>query len=214
LEKLNSLFKYLSERPLVLKIIDAILILVVAFGLSSTYIIATNFQALFLSDTQREYNEFVSAVESNKQITVILEKLRGELGAARVGIFQFHNGTTGLGNVPFFYYSQTFESTSPGISSELSKNQRISISIDPSVNEIASGKQFSYELVDPSTPFGHHLDTQGIKQFYRQSLISLDNTFMGFVMVEYVDGRELDLERAQELMQRYASAVAGILVSQ
>ena len=214
MEKWNSLFKYLSERPLVLKIIDVILILVVAFGLSSTYIIATNFKALFLSDSQREYNEFVSAIESNKQIAVILEKLRNELAAARVGIFQFHNGTTGLGNVPFFYYSQTFESISPGISSELSKNQRISISIDPIVNEMAAGIQFSYEEVDPNTPFGHHLNTQGIKQYYRQALISLDNTFMGFVMVEYVDGRDLDMEKAQEIMQRYASAVSGILVSQ
>lgn len=215
MDKLASIFKYLGDRPLVLKIIDMILVLIVVFGVSSAYIIATNFKAIFLSDTEKEYNEFVNAVEANKQITNILERLRSEFGAARVGIYQFHNGTMGVGNVPFFFYSQTFESIGPGISSEMNENQRISISIDAGVNAMTNGTPFDYsDDIDNTSSFGHILVSQGVVQYYRHALYTLDNKFIGFIMVEFQNKKELDPQKVADTLERYGSAISGILIGQ
>ncbi len=210
MEKLASIFKYLGDRPLVLKIIDMILVLIVVFGVSSAYIIATNFKAIFLSDTEKEYTEFVNAVEANKQITNILERLRSELAASRVGIY------LGVGNVPFFFYSQTFEAIAAGVSSEMNKNQRISISIDTTVNAMTDGEApFDYSVeVDQTTSFGHILASQGVIQYYRHALYTLDEKFIGFIMIEYQYRKELDPKMVRNVLQRYGSAISGILLGQ
>lgn len=215
MEKLAALFKYLGERPLVLKIIDMILILTVAFGLATAYIVATNFKDLFLTAEQQEYNQFVNAVEINHQISEILKKLRIEVNASRVGIYQFHNGTTGMGNIPFFFYSQTFESIGPGISSELNRNQRISITIDPRLRQMAAESPFDYsKRIDTNDSFGHILESQGVREYYRIALFSLDDKFIGFLMIEYLAPTTLEVERIHTLLEKYSRAVIGIVHSQ
>lgn len=203
--------RYLQDRPIVLKLIDVSLIAVVVLTIGATYIVAMNFNNLFMNGAQIEYERFINAAETNQKINTILTTMREETGAARIGIFQFHNGTTGIGDLPFFYYTQTFEAIAPGMSSELQNNQRISMTVDPDIIVLKETHFGTYREIEPSTPFGHMLVNRGVTQMFRHAIYSITGEFVGFLTLEFVIPTNMSDEKIKGTLARYAGAISGYL---
>lgn len=211
MKALELLLLYLNKRPITAKIIDVLTILVLCTGIGTAYVLATNFHTLFLTEKEIEYGKFLAAAENIRQINDILTKLRDETESSRVGVFQFHNGTVGIGDIPFFFYSQTFEVVNSGVSSELANNQRISLSVDPHVI-LLKVQEFDYDnMIDDSSALDHMFRTRGVKQYYRHAVYSLHGEFVGFITIEYNDVRVIDKDEIQEIMSRYSGAITGLL---
>ncbi len=192
------LIEYIVTRPIILKLVDIILVLMIAFGIATAYIISTNFKALFLTSPV----ELTIQEPSVSQVNRILEQFRNDFGGNRTRIFLFHGK----------YYSQAYERTSPGTTSEMENSQSIPKELDDKLQYLIDNK-FQYDLdVTPFSPLGILLQSQGITQYYRHTIYNLDGEIIGFVTIEFFDNTTIDLEVLYQKLQRIANALSGALV--
>lgn len=67
------------------------------------------------------------AVVRTRQVSAALDAIRGDLGAARATMHEYHNGSESLRGVPFLFSSATAEVVAPGVSRERERLQRVAL---------------------------------------------------------------------------------------
>ena len=111
---------------------------VLIFSCCAYLLLSTVFKDHFSFKVKREMEQIYAhkhtfdpakSSEESAVINTILKTTMDAMGADRAYVFQFHNGSYNLANKEFYYYSNTHETTAPGISPEILTLQRLPISL-------------------------------------------------------------------------------------
>ena len=165
-----------------------------------------------------------SEIEKDTKIREILIELRAIVKADRTGLFQFHNGNTFTTNNPIWKVSNTHESVSPGISSEIGKLQDIKASClietlqsfwgDAFVNGVEKlSPEYCGDCPNKSSPHNRKvifinvskledsysrslLMEQGIKYVLDVPIFNNDENCVGFVAVNYCSEQDEEVVKA------------------
>jgi len=212
---LKSLVKLVKEDFLAL--VQLILLALIAGSMYFGY--------QFLNAKIEQINKTVNPDESNAvidsskrdiKINEILDGLRVETEADRAKFYQFHNGQRSIGQIAFLYASATHEKVGQGVSSEITKLQRLPSSIfAEQVPEYLQGKSVCHYPDDiPNSAATRVLKAQAIKATCSFGVFD-KNDIIGVVTVNYVLNKPADIEKLRaetiEPLKRASYQISGIL---
>lgn len=175
--------------------------------------------SLKTKNKNRRRDDFHITVNVQEKINSTLNHLQDKYDLDRIWIAQFHNGGNFYpGNKSMKKLSATFESTKPGISTDLMKLQNLPISFFSNVlaqmNETQSGVIVETNGVEQNA-FKDFWLHRGIHRSYMFPIICLDGDFIAILGIDFnhIDKRLSDelykeLEGEAKLLSGYVSIVS------
>ena len=165
----------------------------------------------------QESYERISAsdVDSMVEVQNYLSSFREKWNLDRIGVFQFHNGGKFFHGVPMKKYSQTFESTSPGISRTKEYNQNIFVTEHPSlIKHLNEKEMFCAGAEDPVLDYiREKVHKEGVLQIISAPIRCLSGQLIGFIQVHTVKERIKECPELAEDLLDLASHLSGYIVS-
>lgn len=165
---------------------------------------------------QESYERISSAdVDSMVEVQDYLNTFRKKWNLDRIGVFQFHNGGKFFHGVPMKKYSQTFESTSPGISRTKEYNQNIFVTEHPSlIKHLNEKEMFCVDAEDPVLDYiREKVHKEGILQIISAPIRCLSGQLIGFIQVHTVKERIKEGPELTEDLLDLVSHLSGYIVS-
>lgn len=165
----------------------------------------------------QESYERISAsdVDSMVEVQNYLSSFREKWNLDRIGVFQFHNGGKFFHGVPMKKYSQTFESTSPGISRTKEYNQNIFVTEHPSlIKHLNEKEMFCVDVEDPVLDYiREKVHKEGVLQIISAPIRCLSGQLIGFIQVHTVKERIKECPELAEDLLDLVSHLSGYIVS-
>jgi hypothetical protein len=165
----------------------------------------------------QESYERISAsdVDSMVEVQNYLSSFREKWNLDRIGVFQFHNGGKFFHGVPMKKYSQTFESTSPGISRTKEYNQNVFVTEHPSlIKHLNEKEMFCVDAEDPVLDYiREKVHKEGVLQIISAPIRCLSGQLIGFIQVHTVKERIKECPELAEDLLDLASHLSGYIVS-
>ena len=126
--------------------------------------------------------------DSMFEVQEYLNSFREKWDLDRIGVFQFHNGGKFFHGVPMKKYSQTFESTSPGISKTKEYNQNVFVSEHPSlIKHLSNQEFFAVDAEDPVLDYiREKVNKEGVLQILSSPIKCLSGQLVGFVQIHTI----------------------------
>jgi len=171
--------------------------------------------AIFLVLSHVNQNTPVNVVHEAKMcdlVHTILEHTMEGMDADRAYLFQFHNGTHGLSEKQFMFYSNTHEVCRPGVSPEILNLQRLPLSmLSASWFPELEKKSWFQRLTkdEPHTQTKLILEKQGIRAVAIARILYSGN-LIGFIGVDYVRETPAKIDSAQ--LTEAANMIQAILI--
>ena len=165
---------------------------------------------------QESYERISSAdVDSMVEVQEYLNSFREKWNLDRIGVFQFHNGGKFFHGVPMKKYSQTFESTSPGISRTKEYNQNVFVTEHPSlIKHLNEKEMFCVDAEDPVLDYiREKVHKDGILQIISAPIRCLSGQLIGFIQVHTVKERIRECPELTEDLLDLVSHLSGYIVS-
>jgi len=165
---------------------------------------------------QESYERISSAdVDSMVEVQEYLNSFRKKWNLDRIGVFQFHNGGKFFHGVPMKKYSQTFESTSPGISRTKEYNQNVFVTEHPSlIKHLNEKEMFCVDAEDPVLDYiREKVHKDGILQIISAPIRCLSGQLIGFIQVHTVKERIKECPELEEDLLALVSHLSGYIVS-
>lgn len=165
---------------------------------------------------QENYERISSAdVDSMVEVQEYLNSFRKKWNLDRIGVFQFHNGGKFFHGVPMKKYSQTFESTSPGISRTKEYNQNVFVTEHPSlIKHLNEKEMFCVDAEDPVLDYiREKVHKEGILQIISAPIRCLSGQLIGFIQVHTVKERIKECPELEEDLLALVSHLSGYIVS-
>lgn len=143
-----------------------------------------------VTEIEKRKKEFANTLEIQEIVNDSLNKLQSECELDRVWLAQFHNGGNYYpGNKSMKKMSVAFESTAPGISSDIMKLQNLPVSFFSSVLQKMSLGQESC-VIEVDTEEDQALKSfwinRGITSVYLFPIICVKKSFIGIVGIDFV----------------------------
>ena len=126
--------------------------------------------------------------DSMFEVQEYLNSFREKWDLDRICVFQFHNGGKFFHGVPMKKYSQTFESTSPGISKTKEYNQNVFVSEHPSlIKHLSNQEFFAVDAEDPVLDYiREKVNKEGVLQILSSPIKCLSGQLVGFVQIHTI----------------------------
>jgi hypothetical protein len=159
--------------------------------------------------------DFVHTLETQKIVNEALNTFQGEYNLDRVWLAQFHNGGNYYpGNKCMKKMSVSFESTSPGISSDVMKMQNLPVSFFSTPLQKLSSGQESF-IIDVDTEDDQALksfwENRGINTVYIFPIINIKGGFIGILGVDFVKRDGVLPENVFNQLKREAHMLSGYI---
>lgn len=163
---------------------------------------------------QREHQERLSQrIRAEPEIRLLLDRLRFALGAERVGLMEFHNGSKNLSDVPFLYADMRYESADTSLVAW--QYQNVSLSHYPLASVLFDrgywyGSMSELEAVDRRLAGNMKMNGVGYAAFM---LLETADTPLGVLSVSYRSD-SLALAEKRKLggsIRRTGAALCGLL---
>ena len=165
---------------------------------------------------QETYERISSSdVDSMIEVQEYLNSFRKKWNLDRIGVFQFHNGGKFFHGVPMKKYSQTFESTSPGISRTKEYNQNVFVTEHPSlIKHLNEKEMFCVDAEDPVLDYiREKVHKEGILQIISAPIRCLSGQLIGFIQVHTVKEKIKECPELEEDLLALVSHLSGYIVS-
>ena len=136
-------------------------------------------------------NDFNLTIDTQQKINKTLNEIQQKHGLDRIWIAQFHNGGNFYpGNKSMKKLSVTFESTKPGISTDILKLQNLPVSFFSSVLQIMNTEQIGYVVETENShdnAFADFWVSRGITRSYLFPVICIEGGFIAVLGVDYIN---------------------------
>ena len=164
-------------------------------------------------------NDFNLTIDTQQKINKTLNEIQQKHGLDRIWIAQFHNGGNFYpGNKSMKKLSVTFESTKPGISTDILKLQNLPVSFFSSVLQIMNTEQIGYVVETENShdnAFADFWVSRGITRSYLFPVICIEGGFIAVLGVDYINRNDTlpvelyeDLEIEAKLLSGYVAIVS------
>jgi hypothetical protein len=175
---------------------------------------------LFSKDKQieRRKTEFRHALEIQELINTSLNKLQTKYNLDRLWIAQFHNGGNFWpGNKSMKKMSVTFESTAPGIATDILKMQNLPVSFLSSVLQKLTSSSVTGITIDTDTEEDHALrsfwEARGIHTVYLFPIKCLESDFIGVFGVDFIKRDGFITEEIYDSLRAESLILSGYVAS-
>lgn len=174
-------------------LLDGCFIIVVSWGISSAYIVATNFdwikERLGFETPDKQQADLNRMVNNAKAIQSILNDVQRQTNSGRAFIIYFHNGKTGVDGKSFFFKSMTHESLKPGVASSIEAAQNLPASLNvEQMGKILADECYSYSAAKGSNPaFDDLMKKHGTAKTLDCPLQNMDGHIIGYLGIAYLD---------------------------
>ena len=164
-------------------------------------------------------NDFNLTIDTQQKINKTLNEIQQKHGLDRIWIAQFHNGGNFYpGNKSMKKLSVTFESTKPGISTDILKLQNLPVSFFSSVLQVMNTEQIGYVVETENShdnAFADFWVSRGITRSYLFPVICIEGGFIAVLGVDYINRNEKlpvelyeDLEIEAKQLSGYVATVS------
>ena len=177
---------------------------------------------------ENEAKPHAETIETRLKITPevksVLKELLLQTHACRAFVFEFHNGTTSLGGLPFIYMSCTYEVLSQTASSQLHARQRMPFTLfDSIVTQLVQRDVISVDCRDKSELYDpiiyNTMKKRNTSLLICSKLFDEHKRVIGFVGIDYCDqpGRVLfrddegAIKEMEKIVLREAQALSTLL---
>jgi hypothetical protein len=175
---------------------------------------------LFSKDKQLEKRktEFRHSLEVQELINASLNKLQLKYNLDRLWIAQFHNGGNFWpGNKSMKKMSVTFESTAPGIATDILKMQNLPVSFLSSVLQKLTDTSVTGVTIDTDTEEDHALrsfwESRGIHTVYLFPIKCLESDFIGVFGVDFIKRDGFITDDVYDNLRAEALILSGYVAS-
>jgi hypothetical protein len=175
---------------------------------------------LFSKDKQIEKRrtEFRHSLEVQELINNSLNKLQNRYNLDRLWIAQFHNGGNFWpGNKSMKKMSVTFESTAPGIATDILKMQNLPVSFLSSVLQKLTDRDVTGITIDTDTEEDHALrsfwESRGIHTVYLFPIKCLESDFIGVFGVDFIKRDGFITDEIYDHLRAEALILSGYVAS-
>ena len=171
-----------------------------------TYILTFDFQTIVDIWKKSHHNfgqELHTSVEVDSAIKPELEKILLETNSNRVYIFRYHNGTPSPNNVPFIFFTNTYEIIQPGTNRLINLSQRLPASLIHDMNvEFTKDKCVSLNNLDKQPNGANYwiYQTRNSASTIRCPFFSKDGDLLGFIGVDYINNVADSVLKTSELL--------------
>jgi hypothetical protein len=166
---------------------------------------------------EKRKSEFIHTIETQKIINETLNTLQNKYNLDRIWLAQFHNGGNYYpGNKCMKKMSVSFESTAPGISTDIMKMQNLPVSFFSSVlQELSDGSDAAVINVDTEDDYAlqSFWSNRGINSVYIFPIICIQGGFVGIVGVDFVKREGILDENVFDQIKRSAHLLSGYVAS-
>ncbi|MBQ2639153.1 MAG: hypothetical protein IJF92_00085 [Bacilli bacterium] len=163
--------------------------------------------------TPKKYDENVAI---DKEINIILQRLKDSLGSSRAYLVTFHNGGKDLSGLSFLKMSMRNEITAPSIKPLQPEFQNVfRNTLSYLCNELGE-KGFCYiqdykNLEKADSSFFDFMNSRGVISIYSKAIKDNDNHIIGFIGVEYMSTPEVNLEQIEHCLTDKKNKIEAIL---
>lgn len=172
------------------------------------------FKKRTLTALKRE--EFNSTVKNHNTINNLLNALQEQHKLDRILICQFHNGGNFWpGNQSMKKMSATFESTAPGISTDLMKMQSVPVSFFSGVLEtMLENDAISTLSIDniKDNALRYFWESRGVELVYVFPIYCLDHLLVGVLMIEQIGSSQPITTEILSKLHDEAKRLSGYIV--
>jgi hypothetical protein len=142
------------------------------------------------SQVEKRKSEFIHTIETQKIVNGSLNELQNKFDLDRVWLAQFHNGGNYYpGHKSMKKMSVSFESTAPGISSDIMKMQNLPVSFFSEILQKLSENQESL-IINVETEEDYALQSfwsnRGVNCVYLFSIVSVQGDFIAVLGVDFI----------------------------
>lgn len=167
------------------------------------------------SELEKRKIEFAHTLETQEIVNESLNKLQSEHELDRIWLAQFHNGGNYYpGNKCMKKMSVAFESTAPGISSDIMKMQNLPVSFFSTILQKLGTGQESY-VVEVDTEEDQALKSfwsnRGITSVYLFPVVCIKGSFVGVLGVDFVKREGILGENIFVRLKREAHLLSGYI---
>lgn len=155
-----------------------------------------------------------SDIDNMMDIQKYIEDFRTKWDFDRIGIYQFHNGGKFFHGVPMKKYSQSYESTGPGVSKIKDKNQNVLVTEHPFLmKSMSESGFFSIDASDPALDYTREkINEFGILQIVTCSIRALSGQLIGFVQIQTVKHKIDITEELEKSVEELVSNISGYIL--
>ena len=169
-------------------------------------------------EVQKRRTEFNTVIEIQQTVNTALNNFQVKYDLDRVWIAQFHNGGNFYpGNKSMKKLSVTFESTRPGISSDIMKLQNLPVSFFSSAFQEMNATQEVYTVdttkATEDYAFINFWTSRGVQKSYLFPLLCLEGGFIGVFGVDYVVKDEKLSQHTFKELEHEASLLSGYVAA-
>jgi hypothetical protein len=167
---------------------------------------------------EKRKTEFKHSLEVQELINNSLNKLQLKYNLDRLWIAQFHNGGNFWpGNKSMKKMSVTFESTAPGIATDILKMQNLPVSFLSSVLQKLTDSEVTGITIDTDTEEDHALrsfwESRGIHTVYLFPIKCLESDFIGVFGIDFIKRDGFITEEIYDSLRAESLILSGYVAS-
>jgi hypothetical protein len=164
-------------------------------------------------ELEKRKKDFIHTIEIQKVVNETLNSLQDQYNLDRVWLAQFHNGGNFFpGNRSMKKMSVTFESTAPGISTDLMKMQNLPVSFFSSaLQKLGSGSESCIINIDTEEDYAlqSFWANRGINCVYLFPIICIRGGFVGILGVDFVKKDDVLDDHVHNNLKKNAHLLSG-----
>lgn len=169
------------------------------------------------TEREKRKKDFIHTIETQKIVNDTLNELQNKYNLDRVWLSQFHNGGNYYpGNKGMKKMSVSFESTAPGISTDIMKMQNLPVSFFSSLlQKLSEGHESLVINVDTEEDYAlqSFWGGRGINSVYLFPVICIQGGFIGILGVDFVKREGILSTTAHDQIKTTAHLLSGYVAS-
>ena len=162
---------------------------------------------------EKRKKDFIYTIETQKVVNETLNNLQAEFDLDRVWLAQFHNGGNFFpGNKSMKKMSVTFESTAPGISTDIMKMQNLPVSFfSTALQKLNTTNNSCIIHVDTEEDYAlrSFWSNRGINCVYLFPIICIQGGFVGILGVDFVKKDDVLSDTTYDQLLKKAHLLSG-----
>ena len=183
------------------------------------------FEHKISKENQMPHNEVINTrLKITPEVKGVLKKLLLQTHASRAYVFEFHNGTTSLGGLPFVYMSNTYEILGQTASSQMHARQQMPFTLfDSLVTQLMQKDVVTVDTRNKTSDFDliiyETLEKRGTTILVGTKLLDEHKRVIGFLGIDYCGSLnktifcndETAIKEIEKIVFREAQALSTLL---
>ena len=164
-------------------------------------------------ELEKRKKDFIHIIEIQKIVNETVNNIQSEFDLDRVWLAQFHNGGNFFpGNRSMKKMSVTFESTAPGVSTDIMKMQNLPVSFfSDALQKLSSGHESWIINVDTEDDYAlqSFWSNRGINSVYLFPIVCIQGGFVGILGVDFVKKCDVLNDQTHDHLKKKAHLLSG-----